>query len=99
MSTATVQPPQISKDEVAIRELIAGVQRAHYAKDAAGVVAAYAPDATIFDLAPPLAHRGVGLQKKQAWMDTWLGPIEYQSRDLNITVSGDFAFCHGFYQL
>ncbi len=42
---------------------------------------------------------GIDLQEKKAWLDTWEGPIDRESRDFNITVSGDFAFCHGFYRL
>jgi ketosteroid isomerase-like protein len=88
-----------SKDEADIRALIASVHQAHYNKDAAAIVASYAHDAVIFDLAPPLSHRGMDLQAKQAWLDTWEGPIDRESRDLSITVSGGFASCHGFYQL
>ena len=56
-------------------------------------------DAVVCDLAPPLSHRGIGLQEKKAWLETWEGPVDCESRDFNITVSGDFAFCHGFYRL
>jgi len=98
MSTATVKG-QYSKDEADIRALIESVHKAHHNKDAAGVVAPYAQDAIVCDLAPPLSHRGMGLQAKQAWLDTWEGPIDRESRDLNITVSDDFAFCRGFYRL
>src|SRR5258707_11868362 len=90
---------QSSKDEAAIRAVVEAVHKAHHNKDAAGIVAGYARDAAIFDLAPPLSHRGVDLQQKKAWLDTWEGPIDRESRDFNITVSGDFAFCHGFYRL
>jgi ketosteroid isomerase-like protein len=38
------------------------------------------------------------LEEKKAWLDTWEGPIDLESRNLNITVSGDFAFGHGFYR-
>jgi ketosteroid isomerase-like protein len=88
-----------SKDEADIRALIASVHQAHHNKDAAAIVAPYAKDAAIFDLAPPLSHPGMNLQEKKAWLETWDGPIDRESRDLNITVSGDFAFCYGFYRL
>jgi ketosteroid isomerase-like protein len=104
MSTATLkdQPTlngQTSKDEADIRALIESVPKMHHNKDAGAIIAPYAPNAVIFNLAPPLSHGGMDLEEKQAWLDTWEGPIERESRDLNITVSGDFAFCHGFYRL
>ena len=68
-------------------------------RDAAGIVGGYTRDAAIFNLAPPLAHRGVDLQEKKAWLDTWEGPVDLETRDFNITISGDFAFCHGFYRM
>jgi ketosteroid isomerase-like protein len=98
MSTATLQP-QSSKDEADIRALIETVHKAHHDKDAAAIVAQYARDTAVFNLSPPLSHRGEDLQEKKAWLDTWEGPIDRESRDFNITVSGDFAFCHGFYRL
>ena len=79
--------------------LVETIDKAHHSKDTDAIVAPYAQDAVVCDLAPPLCHRGTDLQAKQAWLDTWEGPIDRESRDLNITVSGDFAFCHGFYRL
>ena len=103
MSTATLKDDslkkQSSRDEADIRALIETVHKAHHNKDAAAIVAPYARDAAVFDLAPPLSHKGMDLQQKKAWLDTWEGPVERESRDFNITVSGDFAFCHGFYRL
>ncbi len=97
-STATLQP-RSSKEEADIRALVESIHKAHHNKDAVAIVVPYAQDAVVCDLAPPLFHRGMDLQAKQAWLDTWEGPIDRESRDLNITVSGDFAFCHGFYRL
>jgi ketosteroid isomerase-like protein len=90
---------QSSNDEATIRAIIESIDKAHYNKDAAAIVAPYAQDAVVCDLAPPLSHRGMSLQGKKAWLDTWEGPIDHESRDFNITVSGDFAFGHGFYRL
>jgi ketosteroid isomerase-like protein len=98
MSTATVKG-QYTSDEADIRAIIETIEKAHHNKDAAAIVAPYAKDAVVYDLAPPLSHRGMDLLAKQAWLDSWEGPIERESRDLEITVSGDFAFCHGFYRL
>lgn len=98
MPTAALKN-QTSKDEADIRAIVESVHRAHHNKDAAAIVAPYAQDAAVFDLAPPLSHRGVNLQEKKAWLDTWEGPIDRESRDFSITVSGDFAFSHGFLRL
>jgi ketosteroid isomerase-like protein len=98
MSTATVRG-QSTRDEADIRALIETVHKAHHNKDAAAIVAPYARDAIVFNLAPPLSHYGMDLEEKKTWLDTWEGPIDFESNDLNITVSGEFAFCHGFYRL
>jgi ketosteroid isomerase-like protein len=98
MSTATVKV-QPARDGADIRALIESAHRAHHSKDAAAIVASYAQDAVVFNLAPPLSHHGMDLKEKKAWLETWEGPIDWESRDFNITVSGDFAFCHGFYRL
>ena len=62
------------------------------------MVALYAPGAVLFDLAPPLAHT-VDEKAKAAWFDTWEGPVENRSRDLEITVGGDAAFSRGLVQV
>ena len=98
MATATLTT-QASTDEAEIRGLIASLHQAHHDKDAAAIAAAYEPDAALFTLAPPLAYRGVNLKEKQAWLDTWDGPIEIESRDMTVTVSGDSAFAYGFVQM
>jgi ketosteroid isomerase-like protein len=36
----------------------------------------------------------VHFQEKQAWFDSSATPIEIDSRDINVVVSGDFAVCH-----
>src|ERR1700727_217502 len=101
MTTAmeTQTSTSTSADEPEIRGLIAKLHQAHHDKDAAAIASAYTPDAALFTLAPPLAHSGVNLKEKQAWLDTWDGPIELESSDLKVTVSGNAAFAHGFVQM
>ena len=89
----------ISKDEQKIRNMIEGLHRAHYARDAEALAAPYGTDATIFNLAPPLVHHGVNVEEKRAWLESWSTPIEIVPRDLSITVSGDFAFAHCFLRM
>jgi ketosteroid isomerase-like protein len=88
-----------SRDQRRIRDTIAALHRAHYLKDPGAVAAQYVSDAAIFNLAPPLEHRGVDVEEKRAWMNTWETPIKIVPRDMKITVSGDFAFAHGYLEL
>jgi ketosteroid isomerase-like protein len=98
LTTATVrtQPP---KDETEILTLLNSLAKAHYAKNAAAIAAPFASDAAVYDLSPPLAHHGIDIREKQAWLDTWDGPIEIESRDFKFTVSGDYAFGYGYYRM
>jgi ketosteroid isomerase-like protein len=89
---------QTSRDEADIRALIETINQAHRKKDVAGIAAASAQDAVVCDLAPPLSHPGMDLQVKQAWLVTWEG-LERESRDFHVVVSGDCAFCHGYFRL
>jgi ketosteroid isomerase-like protein len=90
---------QSSKDEADIRALLNNVNKAHHNKEAAVIVAPYSNEAAVFNLSPPLFHHGMDLMEKQAWLDSWEGPIDLESSNLEITVSGDFAFGFGFYKL
>ena len=56
------------------------------------IVGAYAPDAVIFDLAPPLGRRGMTRDSVAAWLSGWDGPIQIDARDVDLTVDGDLAF-------
>lgn len=95
----TLNDRQTSQDQAEILALIESTHRAHHYKNAEVFAAPFAPDALIFNLAPPLAHHGIDLDEKRAWFATWDGPIEITSRDLKVTVSGDSAFCHGYLHL
>src|SRR6202789_4669618 len=100
MSTATVSlKEQTSQDRLDILSLIDAAHKAVRNKDAAAFAALYTRGADIFKLAPPLIHRGIDLQEKNAWFDTWEGPIELESRDFKTTVNGDFAFYYGFIKM
>jgi ketosteroid isomerase-like protein len=98
MPTA-VSSTHTSIAEAEIRALIDCIHEAHHEKDAAAIAEPYAADAVLFDLSPPLAHHGVTIERKQPWLDTWNTPIELESRDLKITVSGDSAFGYGFLRM
>lgn len=102
MTTAILDHPhteQTVRDESAIRALIDRMSTAHHDKSVADFAVAYNPGAAIFNLAPPLIHKGVDPAEKQAWFDTWDGPITIEQRDFQITVSGHTAFAYGYMRL
>jgi len=101
MATAALieHQEQTLKDEAEIRAVIERLHQAHYDKDVQAIAASYAQDAAIFNLAPPLSHQGIDLKEKQAWLDSWDGPIELKPSDLSITISGDLAFCHCYLRM
>jgi ketosteroid isomerase-like protein len=101
MSTATLHAPASaeSQAEAAILAVVETKRRANHEKNAAEFAAQFATDAVIYNLAPPLVHHGVDVREKQAWLDSWSTPVDIESRDLEVTVSGDFAFCHGYLRM
>jgi ketosteroid isomerase-like protein len=98
MATAA-QIDRTQKEEAAVLEVIAGMAKARYEKNARGIGAPYARDAAIFNLAPPLVHRGINLDETQAWLDTWDGPITIEPRDFEVTIAGDTAFANGYMRM
>lgn len=98
MSTATLIDTT-QRDKAAVLELIAGMAKARYEKNAQAIAAPYASDAAIYNLAPPLIHHGIDLAETQAWLDTWDGPITIEPRDFGVTIAGDTAFCFGYMRL
>jgi PhnB protein len=88
-----------ASDRTEILNLIERAHRAHHDKDTSAIIAPYTQDARIFDLAPPLAQTGVDPRQLQAWLDTWEGPVDRESRDVDLSIDGDLAFAHGFFQL
>jgi len=82
--------------EAELRALLAEVSAATRAKDAAAIVARYTADVLAFDVVEPLQYRGSDEVRRRAqeWLVSWRGPIEFEMRDLVISVSGESAFCH-----
>lgn len=78
-------------DRAAVLALFGRLGAAHAAKDAAAIAACYAPDAVMYDLAPPLSRRGVDATATQAWLDTWDGPIMVETRDMTVTGADGLA--------
>lgn len=85
-----------ARDLLEIRQLIAAWAQALHARDADGLSAHYATGVRVFDVGPPLEHRG-----RSAYRALWAqclpyfdGDISHQTRGLEIQVSGDLAFAH-----
>ena len=71
------------------------------AKDVDRIMAHYAPDAVVADLAPPLWNEGAATLRGnfEGWFATWAGPIGFEARDVRVTVRRDVAFAHGSHRL
>jgi uncharacterized protein (TIGR02246 family) len=91
MPTATTP----TRDDAQVRECIDALARALRAKDIDALMGHYAPDVVVFDLMP-LQTLGADAYRKnfEAWFASVRGPIDYQIRDLRITLSDDVALCH-----
>jgi uncharacterized protein (TIGR02246 family) len=79
-------------DRAEIEALFQRLARAHAEHDADAIVEAYAPDAVIYDLAPPLGRRGMSRDSVAEWLAGWEGAIQIDASDVNLAVAGDLAF-------
>lgn len=87
-----------AKDTAAIIAVMDAVAGGLRDRSAEAVVACYEPDATIFDLAPPLSHP-IDATGLAAWIEGWEGPIEQDWRDPDISVGGDLAVVRGLVRI
>jgi ketosteroid isomerase-like protein len=71
-------------DRAEIEALFQKLARAHADHDACAIAEAYAPDAVIFDLAPPLGRRGWSRDDVAAWLAGWDGPIQIDARATSV---------------
>jgi|SRR5215211_2434418 uncharacterized protein (TIGR02246 family) len=78
-------------DRAEIEALFQNLVKAHAEHDADAIVEAYAPDAVIYELAPPLGRRGMNRDNVAAWLAGCDGPIQIDARDVSLTVGGDLA--------
>ena len=97
MAAATIL--NATQDKAEVMDLIAGMAKARYDKDAHAIAAPYAPHAAICSLAPPLRHTGISLAETQAWLDTWETPITIEPRGFEITIAGGTAFAYGYMRM
>jgi ketosteroid isomerase-like protein len=87
-------------EEAEIRRQIETVVEGLRAKDLDALREPYASDVVSFDVEPPLQH--VGIEAKLAnWARVFevFETVDYELRDLTLSVGGDVAFGHAFGRL
>ena len=90
-------PTQREEDEARIRQQVGKVVEGIHAKDLEGLRRLYATDVVSFDVEPPLQHVGVEAKLRNwARVFTIFQDVDYEVRDLRVTVGGDVAFGHAF---
>lgn len=93
--------PAHSKDEAALRDLIAKWSKALEAKDIDGLTANYSPDVVLFDLKPP--YKVIGIDDyRELWrscLPCFPASFKSEHRDLSLTVGQDVAYWHGLHHI
>jgi uncharacterized protein (TIGR02246 family) len=93
-------PTQREEDEAKIRQQVDNIVEGIRAKDLEGLRRLYATDVVSFDVEPPLQHAGVEAKLKNwAKVFTLFQDVDYEVRDLTVTVGDDVAFGHAFGRL
>ncbi|MEV0645631.1 nuclear transport factor 2 family protein [Phytomonospora sp. NPDC050363] len=89
-----------TQDEAAIRRRVDGIIEGLRAKDLEQLRGLYAADVVSFDIDPPLQHVGVEAKLRNwARVFQFFEKVDYEVRDLELTVGGDVAFGHCFGRL
>jgi uncharacterized protein (TIGR02246 family) len=93
-------PTQREVDEAEIRQLVDKIVEGLQGKDLEGLKCLYATDIVSFDIEPPLQHMGIEAKLKNwAPVFTFFERVNYEVRDLTLTVGDDVAFGHAFARL
>jgi len=77
-----------------IATVMEAVRQGLLQRNAPAVAGAYASDAAIFDLAPPLAH-SIDVEQLATWLAGWDAPVDQKLHDFQFTVDGNLAVGHG----
>ena len=81
-----------TSDEAAIRRVVADRVNALRARDATALTAHDASYILSYDLAPPLAARGVDSAGLEKWLAGWDGPVTLEVRELDVVAGDEVAF-------
>ncbi|MBO0878893.1 MAG: nuclear transport factor 2 family protein [Mycobacterium sp.] len=93
-------PTQHDDDEAEIKHQIDKIVEGLGAKDLERLRQIYSTDVVSFDVEPPLQHVGIDAKLKNwARVFTIFDKVNYEVRDLTLTVGDDVAFGHGFGRL
>jgi len=79
-----------------IRKRVEALAEALRKGDIDGIMSAYAPDITSFDIVASLRYSGAD-NKRRAWENAlagYDGPIGYEVHELEVAAQGDLAFAH-----
>lgn len=93
-------PAHREVDEAKIKQQVVKIVEGIRAKDLEALRRLYATDVVSFDVEPPLQHVGIEA-KLENWTKafTLFQDVNYELRDLTLTVGDDVAFGHGFGRL
>src|SRR5215471_19110313 len=93
-------PTQREEDEAKIRQQVEKIVEGIRAKDLEGLRRLYATDVVSFDVEPPLQHVGIEAKLKN-WASsfTFFEDVDYEVRDLTVTVVDFVAFWYAFVRL
>ncbi|GAB3923697.1 hypothetical protein GCM10029976_014290 [Kribbella albertanoniae] len=93
-------PTPREADEAQIRRQLDTIVDALRNKDLEGLKAVYTSDVVSFDVEPPLQHLGIAA-KAQNWANVFafFETVNYELRDLHLTVGEDVAFGYAFGRL
>lgn len=79
-----------------IRERVASLAQAIRDKDIDAVMAHYAPDIVAYDVLPPVSVQDAAEYRDnfERWFSSFLGPVDYEIKDLRVSMGESHAFCH-----
>ncbi|NKY49528.1 YybH family protein [Nocardia vermiculata] len=103
MTTPIDSRPQADRgepEEIRIRRRLDLLIDALRARNLDALRALYTVDVVSFDVEPPLQHSGIAA-KLENWAKVFLvfDTVNYEIRELTVTVGGDVAFAHAFARL
>ncbi|WP_028934559.1 YybH family protein [Pseudonocardia spinosispora] len=92
---------EFASDEDRIRALLDTRVEALRVKNIDEVMSLNLSDIVVFDIPAPLQYLGNEAYRKSivSWLESYQGPIAFETRDLNITIGGDVGFAHHLFRV